>query len=179
MKFQTIAVRAGLTISNVYHHFGGVLEIKRALTERLLQQLTTDLVVALSENISGDLIRYAEKVLIRIYAILSTRRYAMLIGWVALSTEIDAQDDFVRPIPAIIAVVSRRMQEFLDEETSNRLASEIVYQIAVTGVGEGLIGGALNSALRADNDEHSAVDWIRAHWRNILSEALADAAPKT
>ena len=50
LKFQTLAKEAGLAVSNVYHHFGGVLEIKQALAARVLSEINTDLASALVEK---------------------------------------------------------------------------------------------------------------------------------
>ena len=172
LKFQTIADQAGLAKSNVHHHFGGVLEIKRALTERLLNRLTHSLVLALAEEATKDLEDYAEKVLLKIYKILAGPENARLIGWVALSTEIDAHEDFVKPLPAIISVVVDKLKQFIPEKEAELLVRAVVYQIAVTAVGEGIIGDALHSVMSGRGPDPDGVEWIRKYWRILLSDAI-------
>ena len=172
LKFQTIAERAGLAKSNVHHHFGGVLEIKKALTERLLERLTVNLVQALSEPPGEDLIAYAESVLARIYDVLAAPSNARLIGWVALSTEIESHADFVQPIPYIVQVVKAQLAQFVPAELAQELAEEVVYQISITSLGEGMIGDALAPVLPG----RRGVDWLREFWKLKLADALGASA---
>lgn len=168
LKFQTIAERAGLAKSNVHHHFGGVLEIKKALTERLLDRLTKSLLDALAEPPGDDLIAYAERVLAGIYEVLAAPSNARLIGWVALSTEIESHVDFVKPIPGIVQVVRGYLSEFVQEDVASELAESVVYQVSITALGEGMIGDALMPVL-PDRNGH---DWLRSYWKLRLADAL-------
>ena len=172
LKFQTIAEQAGLAKSNVHHHFGGVLDIKRALTDRLLERLAASLAQALSEEASGDLIEYADSVLARIYDILVRPQISRLIGWVALSTELDVQGDFVQPLPLIVQMIVAKMNPHLELSVAENLARELVYQISVTAIGEGMIGDAIAPVTLARPADGQGASWIRAYWRQQLEAAL-------
>lgn len=174
LKFQSLANQANLAVSNVYHHFGGVLEIKRALADRVLGELHRDLLAALAEEADNTPLIFAQNVMVRIHSILRTERYAKLIGWIALSTELGDMDDFAAPLPAMTAAVADHMSRHLPGETAQRLAQLITYNLAVTAIGEGLIGPAIQSALSmADNDANGAI-WLGEHWKKLLDDALND-----
>lgn len=175
LKFQTIADHAGLAASNVHHHFGGVLEIKRALTERALHALSVDLATALAEDPADQLETYAEQVLVKFYHVLASERYAKLIGWIVLSTEVEAQRDFVSPLPIIRQAIAAKLQAYIPAAEAKRLAREVIHNVAISAIGQGLIGDALNSSIGTPRSRISGEEWLRAYWRQQVSDALAKA----
>lgn len=117
---------------------------------------------------------FAQNVMVRIHSILRTERYAKLVGWIALSTELGEMDDFAAPLPAMTAVVADHMSRHLPEETAHRLAKLITYHLAVTAIGEGLIGPAIQSALSMTDDDADGAVWLGEHWKKLLEDALND-----
>ena len=172
LKFQSLANQANLAVSNVYHHFGGVLEIKRALADRVFSKLQDDLLAALAEEADNEPLVFARNVMFRIYSILRTERYAKLIGWIALSSELGELQDFVAPLPAMTAAVADHMSRHLPAKTSRRLAELITYNLSVKAIGEGLIGPAVQSALSMTAATADGSVWLGEHWEALLEDAL-------
>ena len=172
LKFQSLADHADLAVSNVYHHFGGVLEIKRALAERVLADLARDLAEALDKLNSDDPISYAENTLMEMYDILKSRRHAKLISWIILSTEVEAIKDFAAPLPALKMLIATKIAQHLPYEMANELAEKILYNVAITSIGEGLLGETIKSSLGMSADSAQGSDWLRDYWKQLLETRL-------
>ncbi len=175
LKFQSLAQEAKVTVSNVHHHFGGVLEIKRALAARVLAELGQELATALTDNAPDNPHDYAGQVLTRIYGVLSTKRLSRLIGWIVLSTEIAAMDELLQPLPMLKMLVADRIAQYLSAEAAERLAGAVVYQVAITAIGDGLVGDGIKAALGESERERNGAAWLTAHWSHLLRAEL-DAA---
>lgn len=176
LKFQSLADRAGLAVSNVYHHFGGVLEIKRALADRVLGELATDLAASLAEEADKEPLDYAQNVLRRVYAILRTERYSKLMGWIVLSTELGELEDFIAPLPAMKALVAAQMAQHLSTAMADRLADAITYNVSITAIGEGLVGPAVRTALSLEDGVADGSVWLSQQWNRLLMDALSERA---
>lgn len=174
LKFQALAEQAGLAVSNVYHHFGGVLEIKQALAARVLNEINSDLASALTETNESDLTTYAHSVLTRMYTVLRLPRHAKLIGWIVLSTEIEALEGFASPLPLLVELVVQKMSQYLPTELSETLARKVIYEVAISAIGEGLIGDTLKSSLSQNGLSLDGADWLGEHWQGKLKLALAE-----
>lgn len=172
LKFQSLADRANVAVSNVYHHFGGVLEIKRGLAEKVFDELTRDLMTALGEEADNAPAIFARKVMSRVYSVLRSERYAKLIGWIVLSTELGELEGFIKPLPAMTAVVAEYMSEHLPAGTADRMAKFITYNVAITAIGEGLVGPAVKVALSMEDKAADGSDWLGDHWEELLSREL-------
>lgn len=175
LKFQSLADRANVAVSNVYHHFGGVLEIKRGLAERVFEELKTDLLAALGEEVHNEPLTFAQNVMVRVYSILRTERYAKLIGWIVLSTELGQLQDFIRPLPAMTAMVADHMAQHLPRATATRLAEMITYNLSIVAVGEGLVGPAVRAALSLDGESADGSRWLGDYWKQLLDRELEQA----
>lgn len=176
LKFQALADRANVAISNVYHHFGGVLEIKRGLAAKVFDELTQDLIEALDEEEQNEPLVFAQNVMYRLYAVLKSERYAKLIGWIVLSTELGDLEKFLQPLPGMTAVVSDHLAAHLPQEAANRLAAAITYNLSIMAIGEGLIGPAVRSALSMDNSSADGSRWLGNYWKQLLDHELEEVA---
>ncbi len=176
LKFQSLADRSNVAVSNVYHHFGGVLEIKRGLAEKVFDELTRDLMTALGEEADNEPRIFARKVMSRVYSVLRSERYAKLIGWIVLSTELGELEGFTRPLPAMAALIAGHMGQHLPPDTSERLAQFIIYNVAIVAVGEGLVGPAIKTALTMDEAAADGSLWLGDHWEELLARELEKAA---
>ncbi|MEO1041040.1 MAG: TetR/AcrR family transcriptional regulator [Pseudomonadota bacterium] len=156
LKFQSIAAQAGLSASNVHHHFGGVAEIKRALVDRMLRHLASELSDALEKTSNQERDVRIETALNNIYQIISTERYAKLFAWLALSSNVDQMAEFAEPIEVIKTLVTVELEQVMPATKAAQAARAIVFQVAVTAVGEGLIREFLITALGPDTDELDA-----------------------
>ena len=172
LKFQSLADRSNLAVSNVYHHFGGVLEIKRGLAEKVFDELTRDLITALGEEAEHEPLIFARNVMSRVYRVLRSERYAKLIGWIILSTELGELEGFIKPLPAMTAIVADRMAMHLPQATARRLAELITYNIAIVAVGEGMVGPAVKSALSMDASSVDGSAWLGDYWQQLLKLEL-------
>lgn len=175
LKFQTLAEETKITVSNIHHHFGGVLEIKRALASRVLGELGRQLATALAETVPDNPHQYAGQVLMRIYAVLRSGRLSRLIGWIVLSSEIEAVDDLMQPLPMLKALVAARIAQYLPAEAADRLAGAVIYQVTITAIGDGLVGDAIKASLGNSETATDGSDWLRAHWAQMLRTELQAA----
>ncbi|WP_428407541.1 TetR/AcrR family transcriptional regulator [Hyphococcus sp.] len=178
LKFQALADRANVAVSNVYHHFGGVLEIKRGLAEKVFDELTQDLIEALSEEEQNEPLAFAQNVMYRLYSVLRSERYAKLIGWIVLSTELGDLERFLHPLPGMTAVVSEHLARHLPPELANRLAAAITYNLSITAIGEGLIGPAVKAALSMDDDSADGSRWLGNYWKQLLDHELEEVVSR-
>ena len=156
LKFQKIAAEAGISQSNIHHHFGGVLEIKKALADRMLAHLTQELAGALTVSRDNDRDTRITKALRDIYSIVSQRRFARLISWLSLSSHVDQMVYFVEPIQVIRELVVDELENVMDSDKAEKHAKAIVFQVAATAVGDGLIREYLAPALAGDASELDA-----------------------
>ncbi|MEM6914171.1 MAG: TetR/AcrR family transcriptional regulator [Pseudomonadota bacterium] len=156
LKFQTIAARAGLSASNVHHHFGGVAEIKRALVDRMLRHLASELSGALAQSNNEGREARMETALNNIYRIISSERYAKLVAWLALSSNVDQMAVFAEPVDVIKKLVTSELEQVMPPAKADRAAQAIVFQVAVTAVGEGLIRDFLLPVLGPDTEDIDA-----------------------
>lgn len=153
LKFQAIAAQAGLSASNVHHHFGGAAEIKRALIDRMLRHLASELASALAESTREAREARIESSLRTAYRIISTERYAKMIAWLALSARTDQIVELKEPIEIIKTLVTKELAQVMPTEKAARAAPEIVFQVAITAIGEGLIGKFLVPALGEERSD--------------------------
>ncbi|MEM7741439.1 MAG: TetR/AcrR family transcriptional regulator [Pseudomonadota bacterium] len=156
LKFQTIAAQAGLSASNVHHHFGGVAEIKRALVDRMLRHLASELSGTLAQSNDEGREARMETALNNIYRIISSERYAKLVAWLALSSNVDQMAVFAEPVDVIKRLVTSELEQVMPPAKADRAAQAIVFQVAVTAVGEGLIRDFLMPVLGPDTEDIDA-----------------------
>ncbi len=175
LKFQSLADRTNLAVSNVYHHFGGVLEIKRGLAAKVFEELAQDLVAALGEEQQNEPLVFAQNVMYRLYSVLKSERYAKLIGWIALSTELGELREFISPLPGMTAVVAEYISRHLPQETADRLAVAITYNLSIMAIGEGLVGPAVKAALSMDTASADGSLWLGSYWKQLLDRELEEA----
>jgi len=156
LKFQKIAAEARISQSNIHHHFGGVLEIKKALADRMLAHLTQELAGALTVSRDKDPDTRITKAFHAIYSIVSQRRFARLISWLSLSSHVDHVVYFVEPIQVIQKLVVNEFENVMDTDKAEEHAKAIVFQVAATAVGDGLIREYLAPALGGDTSKLDA-----------------------
>ncbi len=155
IKFQVIADIAGLSVSNVHHHFGGLNGLKRGLSERMTQRFLTELTTAVAKarQISDRELRI-ETALKNVYAVVSTERHAKLMAWVVLAT--NAKEDvpgFVASIEMATKLITAELQDVMPAERVAVTAPAIMYQVALTALGEGLFGKLFLPMLSNDSSE--------------------------
>ena len=157
IKFQVIADKAGLSVSNVHHHFGGLDGLKRGLSERMTQRFLSELTAAVvkSRHISDRELRI-ETALKNIYAIISTERHAKLMAWVVLATNPNEDvPGFVASIRMAAQLITAELQDVMPAEQVAVTAPAIIYQVTLTALGEGLFG---NLFLPMVSNENSEID---------------------
>jgi|TARA_R110002124_G_scaffold213201_2_gene379374 AcrR family transcriptional regulator len=150
LKFQEIATAAKIAKSTAHHHFGSLEEIHKALVNRVLHRLTNDLSEALSHSDASPE-QNIEQALEAVYAIIASERYAKILAWIILSTETSKLSYLAEPLDTIKSLVSERLAKYMPERLAQTLAPQIVYQVAITAIGEGLIGKILQPIL-SEND---------------------------
>lgn len=150
LKFQEIATTAKIAKSTAHHHFGSLEEIHKALVNRVLHRLTRDLSEALSQDDSSPE-QNIEQALQAVYAIIASERYAKILAWIILSTETAKLAYLVEPLDTIRQLVSDKLTKHMSEASAQKIAPHIIYQVAITAIGEGLIGKILQPIL-SDND---------------------------
>lgn len=153
LKFQLIAKTAGLSQSNVHHHFGGVVEIKSALITRMLQHLTLELGEALNATAGDDRETRISGAIKTAYSVLSTERYSKLVAWLVLASNTDQIADLAAPLRIIEEMIVENLKISISAERAKLAAPRIIYQVAIAAVGEGLIGGLLRPALGENAQE--------------------------
>lgn len=156
LKFQRIAAEAGISQSNIHHHFGGVLEIKKALVDRMFAFLAQELAGALTISLETDRETRITKALRDIYSILSQRRYARLISWMSLSSHVDQMVYVSEPIKVMQKLVVTELENVMDTDRAEKHAKAIVFQVAATAVGDGLIREYLVPSLDGDASDLDA-----------------------
>lgn len=165
LKFQEIATTAKIAKSTAHHHFGSLEEIHKALVNRVLERLTNDLAEALSHTDTSPE-QNIEQALQAVYAIIASERYAKILAWIILSTETTKLSYLVEPLETIRNLVSDKLTKYMPEPSAQKLAPQIVYQVAITAIGEGLIGKILQPILR-END-------TTPEGKNLLNEMVFD-----
>lgn len=146
LKFQEIATTAKIAKSTAHHHFGSLEEIHKALVNRVLQRLTKDLSEALSHSETSPE-HNIEQAIQAVYAIIASERYSKILAWVILSTETAKLSYLAEPLHTIKHLVSDKLTKFMSAESAEKLAPQIVYQVAITAIGEGLTGNILQPLL--------------------------------
>ena len=142
------------------------------LLVKVFEELSHDLMLALSEENQNEPLVFAQNVMARIYAVLRTERYAKLIGWIVLSTELGELEDFIKPLPALTAIVAEHMAKHLPPKLANKLAAQITYNLSITAIGEGLVGPAVKVALSMDEKSANGAAWLGAYWSDLLEQEL-------
>ncbi|HEY9090720.1 TetR/AcrR family transcriptional regulator [Parasphingorhabdus sp.] len=165
LKFQEIATTAKIAKSTAHHHFGSLEEIHKALVNRVLERLTNDLAEALSHNDTSPE-QNIEQALQAVYAIIASERYAKILAWIVLSTQTTKLSYLVEPLETIRNLVSDKLTKYMPEPSARNLAPQIVYQVAITAIGEGLIGKILQPIL-TEND-------TAPEGKNALNEMVFD-----
>ncbi|MGI9361694.1 MAG: TetR/AcrR family transcriptional regulator [Parasphingorhabdus sp.] len=165
LKFQEIATTAKIAKSTAHHHFGSLEEIHKALVNRVLHRLTNDLSESLSQSDTSPE-QNIEQALQAVYAIIASERYAKILAWIILSTETSKLSYLVEPLETIRNLVSDKLTKYIPEPSAQTLAPQIVYQVAITAIGEGLIGKILQPILTKN-------DFI-PEGKNLLNEMVFD-----
>src|SRR5690554_5755543 len=165
LKFQEIATKAKIAKSTAHHHFGSLEEIHKALVNRVLHRLTIDLSDSLSQSDTSPA-QNIEQALKAVYALIASERYAKILAWIILSTETTKLSYLVEPLEIIKNLVSDKLAQYMPESSARTLAPQIVYQVAITAIGEGLIGKILQSILK-END-------VVPEGQDLLNEMVLD-----
>ena len=153
LQLKEIAGQAGLSLSNVHHHFGGVGEVQSALVERMLKTLTANLssVFERLEDVSEPSM---EEAIRAVYDIVGSPRYARLIAWMVMSFGPEKLVGLSHPLIEIRAMIVERLKKVVTSKDAEMAAPMIIHHIAVAAVGEGLIGDVLRATLNHTTHSH-------------------------
>lgn len=167
LKFQNISKATQISLSTVHHHFGGILEIQAELTQRMVSEFVDELSEILSKPNREDQLSVAA-VIEEAYSILSASRYAKLFAWLALESDALSLVDFTAPLTKIQSNIKSRLEMKLSRVEARRASLRVIYRVAVTALGEGIIGNTLKDGLGADADNLNGMTDIIQDFESIL-----------
>ncbi len=147
LKFQRLAKVAGISQSNVHHHFGGMREIESALITRILSDVSKDLSQVLVKFVQDDEKSRVGNAVDRLFEISTTERNMKVIAWLFLTSKGEHFDDTGAPLQLIQTVTVSYLEKIVGKERAEEITPIIFYQMAITAVGEGMVGEAARDAL--------------------------------
>lgn len=147
LKFKTIAQETGLSQSNIHHHFGGVEEIKRELMARMLARLQSELADILPEKDKATDDRAVSRAIAATYKVMASERNAKLIAWFTLASDGERLSDSAVSLQAVEQMLAILLTDHMPADKAKKLSPTLLYQVAITALGEGLFGGALKASL--------------------------------
>lgn len=160
LKLADIAKDAGITHSNILHHFGS----REGLNEALIERMTTRLALDILENIeqTDHLDRTAN--LRILFDTLSQKSYAQLITWVlAMGSDQERED---RLIKSLRPLFERLNQEVLKRQKGAGTLPEeqglrfFMLLITTAAVGEGVAGNLLKQSIQVDGTKEEYRAWL-------------------
>ncbi len=153
LNIAGVAEAAGMSHATVIHHFGSTGAMREALFQKMTQELLADVVEALAHE------ELPEKVLDRLFDMLSRDGHGRLLAWLALDQQSgnlnssDTRDLF------------KNILDTLEEEHGDRTqAKQQVFLVAVAAMGLAISGDALSDLIgmtKAERKQFPA--WLAEH----------------
>ena len=162
LNISGVSKAAGMSHATVIHHFGSTAAMKEALLQQMTNELLSDVVLALKDDISGD------EILSRLFAMLSQDGHGRLLAWLALENqEIDVfprKNNTSELFKSIIRVISHST----DSETDAKLQ---VLLVATAAMGLSICGCALSNLIGLSDEESSEFPkWLARHLRSLADQ---------
>lgn len=160
LKLAEVAAAAGVANASVLHHFGSIDALHAALMDRMVEQLTVD-VLAIADQASGDAADKQEAITQALFNVFETRGAARLAAWLELTGEWRRMTH-VRE--AVQSVVLRRASY---GDLNPNQAEDLVLLSVVLAMGAGLFGRSLGELIgqSPERARKVAADVLRAHVR--------------
>lgn len=173
LKFQEISAAAKISKSTAHHHFGSLEEIHKALAFRVLQRLINDLSKAFSEG-GPSAEQNVETAVQTVYAIIASERNAKILCWIILSTDTEQLACLAEPLTLIRQMVSKKLTDHMPPKAARKVAPHIIYQVAITAIGEGLIGNRLKPAMSEGGKQPEGKSLLNQMVLNEISDHRDD-----
>ena len=170
LKFQRLAKVAGISQSNVHHHFGGIPEIEGALIERVLGDSIKDLSQVLIRFVQDDEDSRVENAVDRLFEVSMTERNMKVIAWLYLSAQGEHFNEVAEPLELIQSLSVSHIGQIVGKERAEEITPIIFYQIAITIVGEGIVGQAARDGLGPSGKHLSGKAVLNEMIRNLLQK---------
>ena len=152
LTFSAIASKVGLAKSNVHHHFGSLSDLKASLIKRMIERLAIEVVTAISAVDATDPRERTKQGIKAIYSVIATEDAAKLIAWLVLFYDGSEDPKIFEMMGGLQDLAVNILKDFMSKPEAEKAAPHILYQIAITAVGEGLLGGVLKDVIKSDVD---------------------------
>ncbi len=157
LTLKDIAKDAGITHSNILHHFGSRDGLHQALVARLISRLVEDIITRLAEDAPTPE-GAPSPILALLYDTLVKGGHAKLLVWQLAESkgpEIDGLSDTLSPIfealkDRLVAHAERQNRPISSEE-----AAHFIQLAATAAVGDAVIGPTIRTALNTGGDVQS------------------------
>lgn len=141
LNISGVAKDAGMSHGTVIHHFGSTGAMREALLHQMTRDLLSDVMSALDSN------EPPEKILDRLFSMLSQDGHGKLLAWRALEPQdaekSDNSGDLFRSIIDSIA----------EESGSPSDAKQLVYLVAIAAVGQSVCGDVVSGLVGMSEED--------------------------
>ncbi len=171
IKFQTIAKEAGISQSNIHHHFGGIEEIKIAILQRVATSIMKDLWQLLQAKIHAENPHWLRDLIERFVEIGNTDLNINTVAWIIASGRIDNLTEMRGPGQAAVTLVSNAIAPMIGAEKARMVTPKMLYLIAIHVTGHGMIGQNLFDALLKEGEEIASTEMLISQVEMLIEEA--------
>jgi AcrR family transcriptional regulator len=156
LNISGVAKAAGISHATVIHHFGSTGAMREALLKQMTHDLLKDVMVALDHRESPD------KVLDRLFKMLSQDGHGRLLAWLAL-------DQHSFDTAAGSGGLFTNIIDMIEAENGDRQhAKQIVFLVAMAAMGLSICGDAIADLIEmTDEERNNFPSWLAAHLQTI------------
>ncbi len=167
LKFETIAKEAGVSKANITYHFGSIAEVKRALLNRGMSQISNSVAKALFDSINDQERPRIEAAVQAVYDVMVTQQSVRTLAWLIFSADENNISDIERQLKLVESLILYNLPKIIPDEEAKEIAAMIVYKVLVVASGDALLGTLVKNALGNEHGRLDAkkmlIDHITAH----------------
>ncbi len=144
LNISGVAKDAGMSHGTVIHHFGSTGAMRKALLAQMTTELLADVIQALAHH------EPAEKVLERLFKMLSKDGHGKLLAWLAMDQQVGNMDLQASSTKHLFADIIKAITEHTGSQS---VARQQVLLVAAAALGLGICGDALTNLIGLSADE--------------------------
>jgi len=146
LTLKEIAAEAGITHSNILHHFGSRGELHKALASQMIRRLVNDIItrlIAAREQSSSD----DPEVLHLLYDTLVDQGHARMLIWQIMDTETASGDTFSSALGPLFDQLQAQVMAHAASQNRSITADQanrFIRLAATAAIGEAVIGNTID-----------------------------------